>query len=997
MNDLHKLIRQIRDHLAGSAPGAAVETLAADYARACADATARLDTCAAMLEKGSDYQALQLAETAPPLLDMLATLSFAEAAKWTQLCATRGLPAAAPFDQRAVTALDALYRRGVSANHPLYRDYRAAVTARDDTRALGIIRSIARLNPGDANATGELARLENKAFQSLRQRLHTGIESGDDAAVLATLEELERIPAARELPGNAEYDRAVAMRRNARARDAANEASLAVMDLPSFRANGDWRGAAAVMGRIEALTGEHGFALSDESARTFSEVRAWANAGRAAAEETVRFHEAVSRLGVLSADAGARLRARQPLTAQASAGMLLTLERAWKEVEAFGRPVDDETINTARAAAAAVRAESHRLHRARVVKFAVITVVAIVIAGAGGWWLWQVQSGGDFRRQLAQFEAAGDVEPAEQLVENLRRDKPGLASRPQLHAQIEKTAAWTRDARRRQADATASLEAVEKHAAAHFSSTEAGALSGQFDATGTLLSSLPASLRPAMQSRLDAARTAFEKWLAGQRETIAQAAAAELARLEGAAQEKLRLDLSSDALAATLGELDPALRSFDALVNPTLKSLAIPAALATRFAGVRERANLIRAELEVLARCREKLMKAATLDEFRAALDGFKDSQLTASPEVQAAGKLAAQFPTADALLAALLMPDDPVSWQAMKQEAADPWKPKDVLEAELNGFFALRDDPMLNSIFEATVLNSAGASRKIYSKTAIQPPSEQNDSSPDGSIRILTWSGRFMDRKSGLPGLNFLDTTYVMRSRGGGRSGEELKDAAESAVTKAFRDLQLEKMTDADGKSYEVALLRQFERIAALTKTPPAFRAYLLFKLGFIADYRPNAWGLNYCRSLRADLAELRNLTADAPPRSADWLTPSVRDKAITALMDRFSTRKYFAEARAVRSVIADAKKAGLKLGGFMDVTGETKLQGEAKAGFALWTLDSDGKLTALGKGKAHPLAPVFFVPIQPAEILASVTRAYGGEVPPEITAKIPLVAVRP
>jgi hypothetical protein len=35
--------------------------------------------------------------------------------------------------------------------------------------------------------------------------------------------------------------------------------------------------------------------------------------------------------------------------------------------------------------------------------------------------------------------------------------------------------------------------------------------------------------------------------------------------------------------------------------------------------------------------------------------------------------------------------------------------------------------------------------------------------------------------------------------------------------------------------------------------------------------------------------------------------------------------------------------------------------------------------------------------VPIQPAEILASVTRAYGGEVPPEITAKIPLVAVRP
>ena len=159
MNDVQKLIRQIKDHLAGSTVAIPVETLAADYSRKCSDAASRLDTCAAMLAKGSEYQALQLAETEPPLLDLLALLSFGEAKKWTDTCNKRNLPSPPPFDQKALNTLDAVYRRGVSANHPLYRDYRAAVTARNDTKALSIIRTISRLNPGDANAKSELKRL----------------------------------------------------------------------------------------------------------------------------------------------------------------------------------------------------------------------------------------------------------------------------------------------------------------------------------------------------------------------------------------------------------------------------------------------------------------------------------------------------------------------------------------------------------------------------------------------------------------------------------------------------------------------------------------------------------------------------------------------------------------------------------------------------------------------------------------------------------------------
>jgi len=40
-----------------------VESLAAEYARLATEAGRRLESCATMMEKGSEYQALQLAET----------------------------------------------------------------------------------------------------------------------------------------------------------------------------------------------------------------------------------------------------------------------------------------------------------------------------------------------------------------------------------------------------------------------------------------------------------------------------------------------------------------------------------------------------------------------------------------------------------------------------------------------------------------------------------------------------------------------------------------------------------------------------------------------------------------------------------------------------------------------------------------------------------------------------------------------------------------------
>ena len=83
--------------------------------RFCADAERRLDRVDAMLKQGSDYQALQVAEEDPPLLDLAASVSFGEERNWQLYCDAHGLKVAPRVDTRIIQDLETLY--GLSLIH----------------------------------------------------------------------------------------------------------------------------------------------------------------------------------------------------------------------------------------------------------------------------------------------------------------------------------------------------------------------------------------------------------------------------------------------------------------------------------------------------------------------------------------------------------------------------------------------------------------------------------------------------------------------------------------------------------------------------------------------------------------------------------------------------------------------------------------------------------------------------------------------------------------
>jgi hypothetical protein len=991
MIPVHKLIRQIRAGLAGGTVEMPAEALAAEYVRLAQEAEQRLEACAAMIEKGSEYQALQLAETEPGLLDLLAALSFAEAPEWAAHCAEEGLPVAPKFDSKAVAALDALYAKGISANHPLYKDYRAAVSSRDDERAIRIIRSIVRLNGGDANARSELARLENKLFQVQLHALREALAARDEAATIAALDELERLAPAAKLAELPEFQQAAEVRRLAARREAITQAGELARTLPEARGQGAWRKAGELLAQINALETEHDFELEPATAAQVTEIRAWSEGERNAAAETQRFQSALGNVGMQAEQIETRLLTRATLTLPEAEEALLTFNRSWKDVEKFQRAVPEEIVRRVRASASALRTELDRMQRQRRLRIGSVAAAVCVTLALAAWFAVRAYRAQDYAGQLARLQESGQVEAAEKMIAHLRTEEPGLAGRPLLRAKLDATEDWTHGERGKLSEAETHLAGLEKAAAGGFADLDPVALNTEMESTTGLIEHLAEGVRGGPADRLAVVRNGFEAYLTSIREKLATAAGDELARLEELAGSGLGYDRDQEALTVALAQVEPGIKALEARARSSVQALELPAALQARVDALRQRAEIFRKELDLIHHVRETLLQATTLDGYEQALAGFKDSRLAQAAEIKDARKLLAVFPKADEVLAALILPGDPAGWAAAKKElSADPFVPDAVLPVEITKLLAIREDSYLNDIWQMTLTNPGGrgGKREVFSRGELKKSGPRDIG--DG-VQNTSWAGAIYD-----PGVKaeiaaFTPTTIQVNRNSAGSIGSEIADARLTDGSQCLARLELNRMTDAEGTKFERPLLKAFDDLVREKQASPLYRGYLMQQLGALIDLRPYAWGLQYSCALRADLARLKELTGNAPLRSMDWLLERKRNELggkLASFFNELGSRNYLADARRHRDVARAALNAGLHFGGFLDGERQAHLLGEASAARALWAVPEGG-----GVGRFDPKAaakfahfsPVFFVPLQ-NELTVADRSAKGAARPPAI-----------
>ena len=352
--ETERLGRKISELLLQAGNPEIAPKLAADYAAACHAANLRLQSCEAMIKAGDRPQAIQLAETAPNLLDLVTVLEFRGSDEWRGYCQQNSLPLADRIDARSVQILNQCYAQGITTDHPLYAAYRSAVLSRNDEDALKTLQSITRLNPADTNAASELARLDAKVLTARLQHLGSSLEGAEPALLVAEIETIEAF-GFKNKPDGEVWRKAQAVR-----------CECLLEETAKLKSESRWLDALAKLDFIQRLQNEFKVQLPAAALTQLDTLKSWAQGEQEKDKKNRQFQ---SLLGELhhrihqseEKDTSARYVKLPELRDDYEA-----MHKVWRSLTDFTRPIPEDATSNFRKRSALLEAEIARrtsIHR----------------------------------------------------------------------------------------------------------------------------------------------------------------------------------------------------------------------------------------------------------------------------------------------------------------------------------------------------------------------------------------------------------------------------------------------------------------------------------------------------------------------------------------------------------------------------------------------------------------------------------------------------------
>jgi hypothetical protein len=253
-------------------------------------------------------------------------------------------------------------------------------------------------------------------------------------------------------------------------------------------------------------------------------------------------------------------------------------------------------------------------------------------------------------------------------------------------------------------------------------------------------------------------------------------------------------------------------------------------------------------------------------------------------------------------------------------------------------------------------------------------------------------WSGLCYDPHAEDTGAAFVKMDYKRITAGSSDQGQSVRTSKVSAASQFIDELQINRMTDANGEHWQRSVLEVFDKIMQNRTAPALVKAYVLLEIERLTRSQPFVWGLHLSPTLRADLADLQKILGGYRLRSEDWMVTKVRtkhDMPLTRFFESRQNRQYQKEAQARRELLRDISVAGLKFGGYVESDLSLHLNNAARSRKELWLLGKTGPLFVASDAKnapagAQPLSPVFFIPADRTALMQRYQLALSGTAPP-------------
>jgi len=194
MADYYQIVDQIRAFVQSSdqTRNDFLESLASTYAEACIEVNQRMGRCHRLLQQGLRSEAIQLADSEPRLLDVIAALDFPERVAWDELVQIYELPAAPKLAVESAQILNEAYAQEDPLQDLLHRHRRLALQRAPLRSRITVMRKLATQDPNNPIWTDDLRIFEKARFRQIQSEAAQAAQSHDMAALSQLLAEIEQ-------------------------------------------------------------------------------------------------------------------------------------------------------------------------------------------------------------------------------------------------------------------------------------------------------------------------------------------------------------------------------------------------------------------------------------------------------------------------------------------------------------------------------------------------------------------------------------------------------------------------------------------------------------------------------------------------------------------------------------------------------------------------------------------------------------------------------------
>jgi hypothetical protein len=948
--EIERLIRRISDVLQPGGNPDPAPRLADDFANACHAANLRLQQCEAMIRANDRLQAIQLAETAPNLLDLIALLEFRNATDWRAFCQKNALAVAERIDPRAVEALIQCYAQGISTDHPLYAAYRKATLTRNDVEAHTALRAITRLNPSDANAAGELARVDEKVLASRLEHLGAVLTSGEPGLIVAEIESIESF-GFKTRPEGEVWRKAVLVR-----------CGVLLDEAAKCKAASQWQSALNKLELIRRLQKELNLELSASQSQQLTELEKWTHAeqekdrkNREFAAVLADLHRQIQKSE--EKDTSARYVELPEMRADFEA-----LHKVWRALADFTRPIPEDSTAAFRKRSGLLETE---IARRMAVRRRIILAGATMILLVGGVLIWFVlgqMKARQFARDLENTVSQRQTRVAERLLDTLHTTR--MPSARAVNVAVADAESFVAREDAQLTNFNAAFAKLPAQLSGEADAKRVNAIGEELAATHAALNALSPDLKAENEPRMNAFENKWQQYLSeisvpvnNTFEQFVTSAEKQCAALD------YRAPAETAAQLATLAGVVQKINSYEADFT---NHIAMRSDLLQRAAAVQARFGAYQRELKKLDDGMASLKQARTFADFSAAISSMASSEFSSAPKAVAANAIQSLGISEEIVLRSLLNATNPATWSFIKKGKPPTLIPEIAMPAERSAFQQLNSDPALNANHQrySFWLNPEKTKGVEWITVGVL------DSSL-GWKKIRAWTVVY-----DAPNVAFTDHDY------GYFNGQWKLSASQPvyqldhwpSLTEAapFAAAGLGKVWTG-AETYNRPMLQVLDDVKDSTEGSPICRAYLICHLVKMMELQPDDWGLSFCPAARADTAQIEKI-AGGDIASGDWFVPA-KTNAWNARLDAFfagaKSLSYFKQATGNLTLAQTAARDGLQYVGFAGLDGKPVINA-GRTPTEVWGINAASQKPVLVRDSAMPLSPLFALPLPRADYLA-------------------------